>query len=113
MTETELRKLAEALRERTAMKFMGDCKCGQCQLVPCEMVADSAAVIEYAAAEITALRAKVKSQAEALKPFKPISPGFDTDRPEDTVLICTRLGLCLGTIKVSDLRRAAQEAGHE
>ena len=78
-----------------------------------EYAADNGDMLTKAADEITALRAKVKAQAEALKPFKPISLGFDTDRPEDTVLICTRLGLCLGTIKVSDLRRAAQEAGHE
>lgn len=30
--------LIDELRERTAMKFMGDCKCGNCQLVPKEML---------------------------------------------------------------------------
>ena len=30
--------LAEELREYTAMKYAGDCKCGKCQLVPRELV---------------------------------------------------------------------------
>lgn len=32
------RELAEELREYTAMKYAGDCKCGKCQLVPRELV---------------------------------------------------------------------------
>jgi hypothetical protein len=30
--------LAEELREYTAMKYAGDCKCGKCQLVPRDLV---------------------------------------------------------------------------
>lgn len=30
--------LAEELREYTAMKYAGDCKCGKCQLVPRALV---------------------------------------------------------------------------
>jgi hypothetical protein len=29
---------AEALREFTALKYAGDCKCGKCQLVPRKVV---------------------------------------------------------------------------
>jgi hypothetical protein len=37
--------IAERLRERTAMKYMGDCKCGICQLVPHADVAEAAILI--------------------------------------------------------------------
>ena len=33
-----LHDLAEELREYTAMKYAGDCKCGKCQLVPRALV---------------------------------------------------------------------------
>lgn len=32
--QSSLTGLAEELREYTAMKYAGDCKCGKCQLVP-------------------------------------------------------------------------------
>jgi hypothetical protein len=35
---TDHRALAEELREYTAMKYAGDCKCGKCQLVPRALV---------------------------------------------------------------------------
>ena len=35
---TSLADLAEQLREYTAMKYAGDCKCGKCQLVPRALV---------------------------------------------------------------------------
>lgn len=38
MGEQELTSLAEELREYTAMKYAGDCKCGKCQLVPRALV---------------------------------------------------------------------------
>jgi len=39
MTEDEIKdRLAEELREYTAMKYAGDCKCGKCQLVPRALV---------------------------------------------------------------------------
>lgn len=38
MGEQELIALAEELREYTAMKYAGDCKCGKCQLVPRALV---------------------------------------------------------------------------
>lgn len=34
MSGTDLRQLAEELREFTAIKYAGNCKCGACQLVP-------------------------------------------------------------------------------
>ena len=34
----ELLALAEELREFTAIKYMGDCKCGKCQLVPRDLI---------------------------------------------------------------------------
>lgn len=30
--------IAEELRERTALRYAGDCKCGQCQLVPRDLL---------------------------------------------------------------------------
>lgn len=33
-TQLELLALSDELREFTAMRYMGDCKCGKCQLVP-------------------------------------------------------------------------------
>lgn len=30
--------LIEELRERTALRYMGDCKCGRCQLIPKELI---------------------------------------------------------------------------
>ncbi len=38
MTQTDAGKLADELNKHTAMKFMGDCKCGKCQLVPHELI---------------------------------------------------------------------------
>jgi hypothetical protein len=35
---SEMQALAEELREYTAMKYAGDCKCGKCQLVPRALV---------------------------------------------------------------------------
>ena len=37
-TGGNLAALAEELREYTAMKYMGNCKCGKCQLVPREFI---------------------------------------------------------------------------
>ena len=50
--------IVERLREHTALKYMGDCKCGNCQLVPRPMV-------DEAADDIERLLALVKAQ-EAL-----------------------------------------------
>jgi hypothetical protein len=38
VSREELEALAEEVRERTAMKYMGNCKCGKCQLVPRSLV---------------------------------------------------------------------------
>ena len=38
--------IVERLRERLALRYMGDCKCGKCQLVPGEDVAQAADEIE-------------------------------------------------------------------
>lgn len=51
--------------------------------------------------EITALRAKVKAQAEALKPFATLSP------------VSWALEADMYYIDTDDIRRAAQEAGNE
>lgn len=37
-TRDEVLALAEELREFTALKYAGDCKCGKCQLVPRELI---------------------------------------------------------------------------
>jgi len=34
--------LIEKLLERTTLRYMGDCKCGNCQLVPRELIAEAA-----------------------------------------------------------------------
>lgn len=54
--------IVERLRERTALRYMGNCKCGSCQLVP-------RADVDEAAATITALRARVAELEGALEPF--------------------------------------------
>lgn len=43
MKETETAKL---LRDRTTLRYMGDCKCGKCQLVPRYLVARAADEID-------------------------------------------------------------------
>ena len=55
--------------------------------------------------EITALRAKVKAQGEALKPFAKIFKSYDPAHDDAKA--------CVIWIEFGDLRRAAQEAGHE
>lgn len=45
-------KVVAELRERTALRFIGDCKCGKCQLVPRELVDQAAALIESQRAEL-------------------------------------------------------------
>lgn len=45
--------LAAELRERTALRYAGNCKCGKCQLVPRDM-------INAAAREIERLRAVIR-----------------------------------------------------
>lgn len=37
---------ADTLREYLKLKYMGDCKCGHCQLVPAEVIEHAAAVLE-------------------------------------------------------------------
>jgi hypothetical protein len=45
------------LREYTAMKYMGDCKCGKCQLVPMAVLVEEIATRE---ALVDTLRAVVR-----------------------------------------------------
>ena len=70
---------------------------------------DDAKLMDEAAAEITTLRAKVKAQAEALKPFAELAQHF-TNAPDDGWIWRGEEPL---EITVGDLRRAAQEAGNE
>lgn len=39
------RSLSERLRDRTTLRFMGNCKCGSCQLVPHRLLDEAIAVI--------------------------------------------------------------------
>lgn len=41
-------RLSERLRERTALKYMGDCKCGHCQLVARADLVEAVAVVSEA-----------------------------------------------------------------
>ncbi len=34
--------ITERLRDRTTLRYMGNCKCGKCQLVPKQLVGDAA-----------------------------------------------------------------------
>jgi len=48
---SEVGEMVERLRERTALRYMGDCKCGKCRLVPREMVDAAADLLARVAAE--------------------------------------------------------------
>jgi hypothetical protein len=50
MSETE--KVVAELRERTAFRFAGDCKCGKCQLVPRELVDRAADLLAHQSARL-------------------------------------------------------------
>lgn len=41
-------EIVAQLRERMKLKYMGDCECGQCQLVPAKLIEEAAATIELA-----------------------------------------------------------------
>lgn len=43
---TDAASVHEQLRERTALRYMADCKCGKCQLVPRELIDRTLKVIE-------------------------------------------------------------------
>jgi len=45
----EMTSTSERLRERLKLKYMGDCKCGHCALVPDNLVREAADEIERAA----------------------------------------------------------------
>ncbi len=49
--DVNLTSLADEVAEYTKMKYIGDCKCGQCQLVPIEFVERLAISLKSAAAE--------------------------------------------------------------
>lgn len=70
--------------------------------------------LSEARAEITALKEKVKRQAEALKPWANLAEqcGFPYN-DNDPVLITNGVNYVKHAFTVGDLRRAAQEAGHE
>ena len=38
--------IVQRLNERTALRYMGDCKCGKCHLVPVEYIAEAVDEIE-------------------------------------------------------------------
>lgn len=38
--------IAERLRDRTTLRYMGNCKCGKCQLVPHSLVGEAANAID-------------------------------------------------------------------
>lgn len=54
--------LVAELRERTAFRFAGDCKCGKCQLVPRELVERAAALIAQQAASIEAVQCEAAEE---------------------------------------------------
>lgn len=55
--------IAEELRDRLKLKYMGDCKCGHCALVPDEMVARAADEIERLQASDLAWKMIAKQEA--------------------------------------------------
>jgi len=54
VTDGEKKKIAEELRELTAMRYAGDCKCGGCQLVPRK-------VLDRAIAALSAPEVKIET----------------------------------------------------
>lgn len=136
MTETELRKLAEAAtpgpweatdgvvwidtREQVCCgRGYQEC-CGEPDVIGGqEKVADTnASDAAFIAAanptavlalldELTALRAKVKSQAEALRPFAAEAKRYEPNEGDNDLKAWS------SQFTIGDLRRAAQEAGHE
>lgn len=57
---------AERMRERTKLRYMGDCKCGKCQLVPLDLVYEAAALLS----EHDRLTEEVVRLREALQRIK-------------------------------------------
>lgn len=85
---------------------------------PEELARMLSTVFVDATAELTALRAKVKSQAEALAPFaKEYAEWHNCQHDGQIIFIGPEDGLDedygAAHFTVGDLRRAAQEAGHE
>lgn len=55
-------ELAARLEERVKLKYIGDCKCGRCHLVPVDLIAE-------AAARLRAVEKERDEAREALEPF--------------------------------------------
>lgn len=65
MTET----VSEDVRGYTKLKYVGDCKCGQCQLVPLTVIISTADRLDALASELLTARRELAEAREALKPF--------------------------------------------
>jgi hypothetical protein len=75
--------IVERLRERTAMRFMGDCKCGKCQLVPRADVAEAAALIASQAKRVAELEGALAFAGPLIEErAKQIAKGY-TDAHDD------------------------------
>lgn len=52
--EAALGDLSKRLQERTAMRYIGDCKCGECQLVPIAFLHETVSALVYFRAALAA-----------------------------------------------------------
>ena len=112
MTETELRKLADGLDRIDFQSFINY------PTLPLATIGEAANALRDVAAELTVLRAKVKSQAEALNGLVHRLDEVHADPAYQSVWTLSQLhnGPYKGPQYVEELeaaRRAAQEAGHE
>ncbi len=64
---SELIALADELREFTALRYSGDCKCGKCQLVPRETIIKTMDALRTAANQSASERPVVDALREALR----------------------------------------------
>lgn len=65
--------IAEELRERTALRYSGNCKCGKCQLVPRE-------IVDAAGREIARLRSDFAALQHALVGESGLSAIMEAER---------------------------------
>lgn len=63
----DVQELIGALREHQKLKYIGDCKCGECQLVPLVLVARAATTLAALSARIEGLEKLVGEIDDRLK----------------------------------------------
>lgn len=95
-------EIARRLRDKTALRFMGDCKCGKCQLVPRAEIDEAAAYIE----RLEAALEKIVGWSEAY-PLS-IFPEPDFKKAHE---VLTKAGMTLDAISASNMRHVVKGVG--